>query len=1172
MTPYDHTKIEPKWQKEWEKKKAFAAIDSSKKPKWYSLIEFPYPSGDGLHVGHIRSNTAMDIISRKRRREGYNVLYPIGWDAFGLPTENYAIKTGIQPAAVTKKNTGVFRRQLKSLGFSFDWSREINTTDPKYYKWTQWIFLQFLKNGLAYKKKMAINWCPRDLIGLANEEVVDGKCERCGTPVEKREKEQWMLAITKYADKLLDGLDATENGKPLLDWPDFIKNSQRNWIGKSEGAEISFPIKISGTKPHFLLLHGFTGSAKTNFFPWLKSELEKGGYEVEAPELPHTDAPTEEEQVSFILSNCKLDENTVIIGHSLGGVVAMKALMKSRQAIKQLVLVAPAADPASRSDGYKASYHNTFDWNYDFPLIKSLVSKIMVLSDVQEDFRIKYLEFLSEKLSAKLITTTAKEEHFCALQEPDVLSVALPSIKVFTTRPDTLFGVTYVVVAPEHALVRELLPSIKNKSEILVYLNRVKKESEMDRTDSSREKTGVELKGIKAINPVNGEEVPVYVADYVLADYGKGAVMAVPAHDDRDSDFAKKYGLPIKQVIAPYFENTTDLIPKKDKEMIVRTNIHAIIRNPKNGKYLLQRWKEFGWQSFVTGGVEDGENLVEAAKREVLEEVGYKNLEHVKKTTDGWEVHSYFYAPHKDVNRYMIAKAVFFDLSDEEVSEVNSEEKNKYDLVWLDENEVREFLTYSNQKVAWDFCSGEKAFIDDGKLVNSAQFNGKKNTEVMKDITAFAGGQWISKYKLRDWVFSRQRYWGEPIPVVHCERCGIVPIPEKDLPVKLPPVKNYKPTETGESPLAAISKWVNTKCPKCKGKAKRETDTMPNWAGSSWYYLRYTDPKNATKFADMKRLKYWTPVDWYNGGMEHVTLHLLYSRFWHKFLFDKGLVPTSEPYTKRSAHGFVLGPGGEKMSKSRGNVINPDTIVKNVGADSLRLYEMFMGPFDQAIAWDENGIVGCRRFLERVWKLQEKVAGREKEHLRQGTPSSAAADASRSRASRAPRGPSENVPIPDLTSSQKILSLIHKTIKKVSEDIESMRFNTAVSALMILLNELEIGEAVTREHYETYLQLLAPFAPHITEELWSALGNKKSIHAEPWPKFDPAFLVESKTRMAVQINGKTRSEIEVDSDVSDEEIKEIALNLEQVKKWLNGKVPSRIIVVKRRLVNIVVSG
>ncbi len=738
MKPYNHADIEKKWQKYWESKKIFRASEDVKKKKFYGLIEFPYPSGDGLHVGHIRSNTAMDIISHKRRMEGWNVLYPIGWDAFGLPTENYAIKTGIQPAVVTKNNTDTFRKQLKALGFSFDWSREVNTSDPTYYKWTQWIFLQLLKKGLAYKKKMAINWCPKDLIGLANEEVIDGNCERCGTPVVQKEKEQWMLAITKYADRLDKDLDS-------VDFLEKIKIQQRNWIGKSEGAEIDFHIANSDKK-----------------------------------------------------------------------------------------------------------------------------------------------------------------------------------IKIFTTRPDTLFGVTFIVLSTGHELAKGI----------------VIKEGE-----------GIELKGVKAINPATKEEIPVWIADYVLADYGTGAIMAVPAHDERDADFAKKYGLPIKEIV----------------------------------------------------------------------------LEDKKEMT------------------------------------------SKY-------------------------------------------------------------GKAVTKYKLRDWIFSRQRYWGEPIPVVHCDKCGIVPLPEKELPLKLPKVKNYRPTETGESPLAAISKWVNTKCPNCRGKARRETDTMPNWAGSSWYYLRYTDPKNKKAFAGEKNLKYWTPVDWYNGGMEHTTLHLLYSRFWHKFLFDLGCVSTSEPYQKRTSHGLILAAGGVKMSKSIGNVVNPDSIVKTVGADALRVYEMFMGPFDQHISWDENGIVGTRRFIEKVWNLQQKIQ---------------------------PNAGENEV-------------LVNKTIKKVSEDIEEMKFNTAISSLMIMTNEFEKQEGVSRNNYSTLIQLLAPFAPHVCEEIWRSMGNKKSVFLSVWPTFDPDKIAESIARIMVQVNGKVRANFETTPEISEDKMKSTAMSLPEVMKWIEGKEIKKVIIVKGKLINIVI--
>ncbi len=746
MAEYNHLKIESKWQKAWEQKKIYHASNSSKKPKFYSLIEFPYPSGDGLHVGHPRPYIGMDVISRKRRMQGFNVLYPIGWDAFGLPTENYAIKTGKDPRVVTKKNSDNFRRQIKSIGISFDWSREINTTDPKYYKWTQWIFLQFLKKGLAYKARIAINWCPKDKIGLANEEVVNGCCERCGTTVEKREKEQWMLAITKYADRLDKDLDD-------VDYLPQIKLAQRNWIGRSEGVEIDFEIVGSNKK-----------------------------------------------------------------------------------------------------------------------------------------------------------------------------------IKVFTTRPDTIFGATFLAVAPELA---------KNLSGKDFGIS-------TDTEKENKDKEGKDM-GMKVKNPATGGEIPVWVVNYVSADYGTGAIMGVPADDERDGEFARKYNLPI-----------------------------------------VENYKKAGFEDF---------------------------------------------------------------------------------------------------------------------------------------------GNKVTKFKLRDWVFSRQRYWGEPIPVIHCEKCGQVPVPEKDLPVELPKVKNYQPTDSGESPLANISKWVNVKCPTCKGDAKRETDTMPNWAGSSWYYLRYADTKNKKAFADKSALKYWTPVDWYNGGYEHTTLHLLYSRFWHKFLFDLGLVPTKEPYMKRTSHGMILGEGGVKMSKSLGNVINPDDIVKTYGADTLRLYEMFMGPFDQMIAWSDEAIIGPRRFLEKVWKISERV--------------------------------SKN-------SDESISKLLNKTIQKVGDDIDTMRFNTAISALMILATEMQKAKSVSVKDFKIFLQLLAPFAPHIADELWAKSGEKKSIQLSIWPKFDESLTQDEEVKIIVQVNGKVRAEVMIPASLSEEEVKNVVLKDEVVIKYVAGNTIKKTIYVKNRLFNIVV--
>ncbi len=799
---YPFSKIEKKWQKRWDQLGSNKAQNFSKKPKYYALVEFPYPSGDGLHTGHVRSYTAMDVIARKRRMEGYNVLYPIGWDAFGLPTENYAIKTGIHPKIVTRKNTDTFRRQLRALGFSFDWDREVNTTDPDYYKWTQWIFLQFYKKGLAYKARMPINWCPSCKIGLANEEVIAGRCERCGTVVEQKEKEQWLLRITKYADRLLDDLNT-------VDYLDKIKTQQVNWIGRSEGAEIEFSIK-----------------------------------------------------------GCK------------------------------------------------------------------------------------------------------------------------DKISVFTTRPDTLFGATYMVLAPEHKLVAAMKNEISNWREVKSYITKTSDKSEEERIAEGKEKTGVELKGIKAINPANKKEVPVFVADYVLVSYGTGAIMAVPAHDRRDWEFAKKHKLPAVMVICPNYPDKTCPV-------------------------------------------------------------------------------------------------------------------------------LRE------------------AYVGDGFLVGSGKFDGTPSEKAKWEVTKFVGGRKRVQYHLRDWIFSRQHYWGEPIPIIFCAKCGEVPVPEKDLPVKLPEVKKYQPTSTGESPLSSVKNWVNVKCPVCGGPAKRETDTMPNWAGSSWYFLRYTDPDNKKVLADPKKLKYWMPVDWYNGGMEHTTLHLLYSRFWNKFLYDIGVVPFSEPYKKRTSQGMVLGRGGEKMSKSKGNVVNPDSVVKTFGADTLRLYEMFMGPFDQAIPWDEKGLNGCSRFLGRVWEMAQKRVAKK-------------------------------ITNPDLERA------LNKTVKKVGNDIESMSFNTAVSALMIFSNDCYRVETIPLEVWKKFLIILAPFAPHITEELWERAGNKKSINLEKWPVYNEKLLKEDKFELLVQVNGRLRAVILAKTGINEDGAKDLALRNENVKTQLGTRRVKKVVFVPNRLINFVV--
>lgn len=798
--PYNHREVETKWQKVWDDEKAFKTSEDYSKPKYYALVEFPYPSGQGLHVGHPRPYTALDIVARKRRMQGYNVLYPMGWDAFGLPTENYAIKNHIHPRIVTKNNVERFKGQLHSLGYSFDWDREINTTDVGYYKWTQWIFLKLFNAGLAYKAEMPINWCTSCKVGLANEEVVNGVCERCGSEVIRKVKSQWMLKITDYADKLLEGLDS-------VDYVERVKVSQKNWIGKSTGAEVDFILK-------------------------------------------------------------------------------------------------------------------------------------------------------------------GKED----------------KLTIYTTRPDTLFGVTYMVMSPEHPFIDKYKADIKNWDEVIAYREMAARKSDFERTELAKDKTGVMLDGLTAVNPVNNEEIPVWISDYVLMTYGTGAIMAVPAHDERDWEFAKKFNMPIIEVVA------------------------------------------------------------------------------------GSPV---------DVN-----EAVFTDVAT-------------------------------------------------GTLVNSGFLNGLSVTDAKEKIIEFLTEKGIghkkTNFKLRDWVFSRQRYWGEPIPIVKCEKCGYVALPESELPLELPEVESYMPTDNGESPLAHMTDWVKTTCPCCGGPAMRETDTMPQWAGSSWYFLRYTDPKNDKELASREALNYWMPVDWYNGGMEHTTLHLLYSRFWHRFLYDEKIVPCPEPYLKRTSHGMILGSNGEKMSKSRGNVVNPDDIVRDYGADTLRTYEMFIGAFDLSAAWSEDGVKGCRRFLERVWKLQDILVDGDE-------------------------------------YSKDLEVTMHQTIKKVSSDFENLKYNTAIAAMMSLINDFYRKNAVTKGEFKTLLTLLNPVAPHITEEIWQAVGYEGRIYQTTWPEYEEAKTIEATIEIAVQINGKTRATLSIARDEAKDSV--IAKAKEIIADKLTGNIVKEIYV-PGRIVNIV---
>lgn len=1018
MSKYDPKKIEKKWQKYWEENKTFEVTEDKVKEKFYSLIEFPYPSGDGLHVGHPRPFTAMDVISRKKRMEGKNVLFPIGFDSFGLPTENFAIKTGKPPAEVTKKNIANFTRQLKMLGYSFDWSRVVDTSDPKYYKWTQWLFLQFFKHGLAYKKNQPINWCPKDKIGLANEEVVNGCCERCGTAVEKRNKEQWMLAITKYADKLLNGLKN-------VDYIERAQVQQQNWIGKSEGAEIKFS-----------------------------------------------------------------------------------------------VLGSQFAD----------------------------------------------------------------------------------QLTVFTTRPDTIFGVTFLAISTDVAK-KWLEAGWAGSAEIKKYIENTDVARAANTTREEVAKTGIDT-GVKVINPVNKQQVPVWITNYVISDFGTGAVMGVPAHDERDWDFAQKYGLAVAEVvqskdvktkylifdfdgvIGDTYEASIDVRLKmgdvKNREEAVESIFNYFNRKPNHTKNhdltegQLQetlRWiQKYGEEmvkinyplfSDFNKEIQKIPNtkiaIISAGSglyiRNRIAETGL-NPTHVLTFEDHHSKEEKLEQVCKDWGVKM-QDIYYFTDSKADVYELENcmDRKKLIGCAWgyCGYDALRELLPAEQiLKESSDIKKifKEKIVTEDGVAVNSDFLNGLETSAAKEKIISWVEENKVGKkqinFKLRDWVFSRQRYWGEPIPLVHCENCdGWIPLPENELPLQLPKVEKYQPTDNGESPLAAMTEWVNTKCPQCGGPAKRETDTMPNWAGSSWYSLRYADPHNDQEFAAMDKLKYWTPVDWYNGGMEHVVLHLLYSRFWNIFLHDIGLVPVSEPYAKRTAHGMILAKGGEKMSKSKGNVINPDDMVEQFGADALRTYIMFMGPFDQAVEWDTNGLVGVKRFLDKVWNLQEKVVDSKSVIL-------------------------NKVKDLSLSKNNKLTAQLHQTIQKVGDDIEAMRFNTAISSLMELVNELTKEEKIDEFTYQTLIKLLSPFAPHMAEELWSNLDDKESLVFESWPKADPSLMVDQEFTLAVQINGKLRDTITVPAEISEDEAKKMSLASEKVKKWLEGKEPKKVIYVKGKLISIVI--
>ena len=945
---YNFKEIEKKWQNYWDEKKTFEASNTSDKEKYYVLVEFPYPSGSGLHVGHVRSYTALDAYSRMERMRGKNVLFPMGWDSFGAPAEQYAIKNHIHPKEAVQENIKTFKGQIKSLGISFDWSREFATTDPEYYKWTQWQFLQFYKHGMAYKAKKNINWCPTCKTGLSNEDSSGGVCERCGDKVVQKEKEQWMLKMSDYAEDLLTGLEDTK-------FADRVKLGQINWIGKSTGAEVTFNIKDS-------------------------------------------------------------------------------------------------------------------------------------------------------------------EE----------------SLTVYTTRPDTIFGATFMVVAPEHPIIETLKDRITNMDAVKEYQEFAKTKTEFERTELAKDKTGVRLEGIKALNPVNNDEVEIWISDYVMMGYGTGAIMAVPAHDDRDYEFAKKFNIPIKQVIAKSFVGTGTSAIREDEPMTERTIVNAVIKHPTENKYLCVRKTKFDWLNFVMGGIEEGETAIEAGIREVIEETGYNDIE-VEKEME-FIYFDNFYAQHKQVNRHITCHTILGKLNSLNQVEIAPEEASEQTIEWVDADKLIESLTTNAHKYdAMRAINGEGALTEDGVHVNSEFVDGMNKEDSINKMIEVLGEKGLAKaktnYRLQDWIFSRQRFWGEPIPLVYCEECGWQPVNEEDLPVLLPDVAEYEPTDDGESPLAKIEEWVNTTCPKCGKHARRETDTMPNWAGSSWYFLRYMDANNDKEFVSQEALKYWGKVDWYNGGMEHTARHLLYARFWNQFLYNVGLVPSKEPFDVRVSHGMILGADGVKMSKSKGNVINPDDIVQEFGADTLRTYEMFIGDYEKDAAWSTNSLKGCKKFLDRIWRLQENLVDKD-----------------------------------NYTNEV----LVNKTIKKVTEDLTTMKYNTAVSSLMIMLNEYEKFDKVTKADLRILVHLLNPIAPHITEEINEISNLGDTLALSPWPTYDPNKTIDESYEMVVQVNGKVRGKIEVSSNASEDEMKEIAMELENVKKFIEGKEIVKVITIAKKLVNIVV--
>ena len=1041
--------IARKWQKRWEEQGIFKVKEDSKKKKYYVLEMFPYPSASFLHMGHVRNYTIGDAIARFKRMMGFNVLYPMGYDSFGLPAENAAKKEGIHPKQYTEKAIKKIMEFQKAVGNSYDWSRTIATHEPEYYKWNQWFFLKFLEKGLVYRKKAPVNWCPKCSSTLANEEVVNGHCWRHeDTEVEQKELEQWFLKITKYADELLKDL---EN----LGWSDRIKHLQRNWIGKSEGALVDFPIKSN-----FVLLHGYGGNPNAGSRIGLKKELESLGLKCFIPQLPIKNQPNVQEQTEYLLKNSKFDEDTVLVGHSLGCAVALRVLEKLNVKIKKLVLVGGFIEPNFKDK--KRPITDQLNWKFDFGKIKKNVGSIIILSDKNDHaVPIEQGRILAQKLGGKLIETNAKEAHFTAEHEPEINENTIPKLTVFTTRPDTIHGVTFVTVSPQHPLMGELAK--KNQKQLEEFSRKVQ-------NDEEKEKEGLFL-GSYVINPFTNEEVPVYAANFVVAGYGTGAVMGVPAHDQRDFDFAKKYKLPIKEVITPIYG-------EEHGNEEVRKTVAAVVQRKSDGKFLALKWKEFGWTALVIGGL-DGESLEKAAEREVLEETGYK-VKAVRKL--GGNIEAHFFAPHKNVWRHMINQPILLELIDEKPVKVSESEAKKHEAIWLTADEALQKMTYDNNKLMiLRYLGKEAAYIGEGRLANSGQFNSLLSSEAIDKISEYAEkkkfGKRIMQFKIRDWLISRQRYWGTPIPVIYCNKCGIVP--EKNLPLLLPEKVDF---HTTGNPLLRAKEWIHVKCPKCKSPAERETDTMGGFVDSSWYFLRYCSPKDNKNAFDKKAVDYWTPVDQYIGGIEHAVGHLIYSRFWTKALRDLGLVTIDEPFTRLFNQGIVY-KDGHKMSKSFGNVVYQTEISEKHGIDTARLFLMFVADPESDMEWNDNGIEGSHRFLQKIARIANSKFNKSNErdeHKR------------------------------------------NSAIKKYTELIEKFKFNLAIVELMKYTDYL--NEHPTRDSYEDLIKMISPFTPHLSEEMWEKLGNKGFISLEKWPKADEKKISQD-LELADNLLESTKSDI-----------------------------------------------